>query len=137
MITKRNFIDLLRNRLSGGTSPQDMDKMYPYGVVSKIVNLGMADVVRSNPSVSFDMAIEYEYEVKSDSNGYYIDLTPQPIIGVDSIYMITDEGGNSYDSQDKVTASALKIMRGNNNKDAAIYFRNKIRFNRKPVGPVS
>lgn len=135
MITKRNFIDLIRNRLAGGTSPQDLNKMYPYGVVSKMVNLGMADVVRSNPTASFDMAIEYQYEVKKDANGFYIDLYPQPIIGTDSIYMITDEGGNSYDSQDKVTASALSILRGKNS-DAAIYFGNKIRFNKEPNGKI-
>lgn len=134
MITKRQFIELLQNRLAGGDAVNDVRKQFPLSVISRVLNFVFADVAVNNDLAASDMAIEYEFDVQSDSNGYYIDLYPQPIAGSQSIYSIEDDK-NSYNIQDKNMAKAIKILRGSN-KYGAIYFSNKLRFNQQPTGKI-
>jgi hypothetical protein len=134
MITKRQFIELLQNRLAGGDAVTDVRKQFPLPVISRVLNFVFADVVVNNDIAASDMAIEYEFDVQFDSFGYYVEVYPQPIAGSQSIYTIEDDK-TSYNIQDKNLAKAIKTLRGSN-KNGAIYFAHKIRFNQQPTGKV-
>lgn len=134
MITKRQFIELLQNRLAGGDAVNDVRKQFPLPVISRVLNFVFADIAVNNDIAASDMSIEYEFDVQLDSNGYYINLYPQPIAGSQSIYTVEDDK-TTYRIQDKNMAKAIKELRGSN-KYGAIYFNNKIRFNQQPTGKI-
>jgi hypothetical protein len=135
MITKRNMIDLVQNRLSGGDTPKDLRKMYGRGTIAKILNFAYNDVCINNQDAASDMAIPYTFTPASDASGYYVTLYPQPIAGTLAFFGIDDEK-ESYQIQDKSMARAISELRGNN-KNAAILFANKLRFNKIPTGDVT
>jgi len=84
------------------------------------------------------MAVPYVLTPSSDANGYYVTLNPQPIAGTMAIFSVEDEssGFNSYSIQTKAESNALNVLRGGNNS-AAILFKDKLRFNKKPTGDVT
>jgi hypothetical protein len=135
MITKRNMIDLIQNRLSGGDTPKDLRKMYGRGTIAKILNFAYNDVCINNQDAASDMAIPYTFTPASDTKGYYITLYPQPIAGTLAFFGIEDEK-DSYQIQDKTMAKAISELRGSN-KGAAILFGSKLRFNKQPTGDVT
>ena len=65
-------------------------------------------------------------------------LSPQPIAGSMAIFSVEDQstGDNGHIVQTKAEATAINILRGGN-KSAAILFKDKLRFNRKPEGDVT
>lgn len=134
MITKRNYIDLLQNRLNGGNTPRDLRKMYNRGTITKLVNMVFTDVAINNPDAAADMAIPYTYTPTTDASGYYITLNPMSIAGSQTIFQIQDDK-NDYHIQDKVMANAIRVLRGTN-KYGAILFGTKLRFNTQPQGDV-
>lgn len=138
MITKRQAIELIQHRLSGGDTPEDMRKLYPRSIISRVLNLALADAVTRDTYLANEMAMNYTFTPEIDTNGSYITLSPRPISGTLSIYTIEDEStnDNSYIIQTKAEAQALSVLRGGN-KNAAILFNDKIRFNKKPVGDVT
>lgn len=135
MITKRQMVDLIQNRLSGGDTPIDVRKMYPRSVISRIINFALSDEISRDPYPFSDMAPVYTFDVQTDSAGYYVTLSPKPIVGSLAIYTVVDEAGNDYIPQSKAEAASMKILRGAN-ASAAILFGNKLRFNKKPTGKV-
>ena len=138
MITKRQAIELIQHRLSGGDTPEDVRKLYPRSIISRVLNLALADAVTRDTYLANEMAMNYTFTPEIDTNGSYITLNPRPISGTLSIYTIEDEStnDNSYIIQTKAEAQALSVLRGGN-KNAAILFNDKIRFNKKPVGDVT
>ena len=134
MITKKNYIDLIQNRLNGGIVPKDVQKLYPRGVIAKILDMAFSDVVINNSGAAADMSLEYGFTAQTDANGYYVTLSPRPIAGTLSIYDIYDEK-NEYNIQDKVMSRAIRTLR-DNNKFGAILYGDKLRFNTTPVGEV-
>ena len=138
MITKRQAIELIQHRLSGGDTPEDVRKLYPRSIISRVLNLALADAVTRDTYLANEMAMNYTFTPEIDTNGSYITLNPRPISGTLSIYTIEDEStnSNSYIIQTKAEAQALSVLRGGN-KNAAILFNDKIRFNKKPVGDVT
>ena len=138
MITKRQAIELIQHRLSGGDTPEDLRKLYPKSIISRVLNLALADAVTRDTYLANEMAMNYTFTPETDTKGSYITLNPRPISGTLSIYTIEDEStnDNSYIIQTKAEAQALSVLRGGN-KNAAILFNDKIRFNRKPVGDVT
>jgi hypothetical protein len=134
MITKRNYIDLIQNRLNGGAAPKDVQKVYPRGVIARVLDMAFADVVINNSDAAADMSLEFSFTASTDTNGYYITLSPRPISGTLSIYDIYDDK-NSYNIQDKVMARGIRDLR-TNNKFGAVLFGNKLRLNTTPVGEV-
>jgi hypothetical protein len=84
------------------------------------------------------MAVPYVFTPATDANGYYVTLSPQPIAGTMAIFSVEDEssGLNAYSVQTKAESNALNVLRGGNNS-AAILFKDKLRFNKKPEGNVT
>jgi len=138
MITKRQAIELIQHRLTGGDTPEDLRRLYPRSIISRMLNLALADVVSRDPYEASDMAVPYTFTPASDSNGYYVTLSPQPIAGSMAIFSVEDQstGDNGYIVQTKSEATAINILRGGNSS-AAILFKDKLRFNRKPEGDVT
>ena len=138
MITKRQAIELIQHRLTGGDTPEDLRRLYPRSVISRVINMALADIVSANPYDASDMAVPYTFTPASDANGYYVTLTPQPVAGALAIFTVTDEGtgSNEYIIQTKAEANAMKVLRGANNS-AAILYNNKLRFNKRPEGDVT
>lgn len=138
MITKRQAIELIQHRLTGGDTPEDLRRLYPRSIISRVLNLALADVVSRDPYEASDMAVPYTFTPASDSNGYYVTLSPQPIAGSMAIFSVEDQstGDNGYIVQTKAEATAINILRGGN-RSAAILFKDKLRFNRKPEGDVT
>lgn len=137
MITKRQAIELIQHRLTGGDTPEDLRRLYPRSIISRVLNLALADVVSRDPYEASDMAVPYTFTPATDANGYYVTLSPQPIAGSMAIFSVEDEsaGDNGYIVQTKAEATAINILRGGN-KSAAILFKDKLRFNKKPEGNV-
>jgi hypothetical protein len=138
MITKRQVIELIQHRLTGGDTPEDLRRLYPRSIISRVINLALADIVSRDPYEASDMAVPYVFTPANDANGYYVTLSPQPIAGTMAIFSVEDEssGFNSYSVQTKAESNALNILRGGNNS-AAILFKDKLRFNKKPQGNVT
>lgn len=138
MITKRQMIDLIQNRLSGGDTPIDVRKMYPRPIISRVLNFALADEISRDPYSFADMAPDYTFTPTTDANGYYVTLSPQPISGSFAIYTVTDEStsNSEYIPQSKSEASAMKVLRPANSQ-AAILYGNKLRFNKRPTGNVT
>jgi hypothetical protein len=138
MITKRQAIELIQHRLTGGDTPEDLRRLYPRSVISRVMNMALADIVSANPYDASDMAVPYTFTPASDANGYYVTLNPQPVAGSLAIFTVTDEGtgSNEYIIQTKAEANAMKVLRGANNS-AAILYNNKLRFNKRPEGDVT
>lgn len=134
MIRKRNFIDLLINRLSGGDAPKDVRRMFAPGVVSKVVNLGLSDIVRTGRVAAQKMALRYSFTAAEDDDGFYVTLDPMPIASTLSIFMVKDSA-SYYNIQDSVTAYTYTVLRGDNKKGAELE-GNKLRFNVEPQGTV-
>lgn len=138
MITKRQAIELIQHRLTGGDTPEDLRRLYPRSVISRVLNLALADIVSRDPYEASDMAVPYTFTPATDANGYYVVLNPQPIAGTMAIFSVEDQstGDNGYIVQSKAESTAIAILRGGN-KSAAILFKDKLRFNRKPEGSVT
>lgn len=138
MITKRQAIELIQHRLTGGDTPEDLRRLYPRSIISRVLNLALADTVSRNPYEASDMAVPYTFTPANDANGYYVTLTPQPIAGTMAIFSVEDQssGFNAYSVQTKAESNALNVLRGGNNS-AAILFKDKLRFNKKPTGDVT
>lgn len=138
MITKRQAIELIQHRLTGGDTPEDLRRLYPRSIISRVLNLALADIVSRDPYSASDMAVPYTFTPASDGNGYYVTLSPQPIAGTLAILTVEDEstGFNSYSVQTKAESNALSVLRGSNSS-AAILFKDKLRFNKKPTGDVT
>ena len=138
MITKRQAIELIQHRLTGGDTPEDLRRLYPRSIISRVLNLALADIVSRDPYEASDMAVPYTFTPATDANGYYVTLLPQPIAGSMAIFSVEDEssGFNAYSVQTKAESNALNILRGGNNS-AAILFKDKLRFNKKPTGDVT
>lgn len=138
MITKRQAIELIQHRLTGGDTPEDLRRLYPRSVISRVLNLALADIVSRDPYEASDMAVPYTFTPATDANGYYVVLSPQPIAGTMAIFTVEDEssGFNAYSVQTKAESTALNVLRGGNNS-AAILFKDRLRFNKKPTGDVT
>ena len=138
MITKRQAIELIQHRLTGGDTPEDLRRLYPRSIISRVLNLALADIVSRDPFEASDMAVPYVFTPATDANGYYVTLSPQPIAGSMAIFSVEDQstGDNGYIVQTKAEATAINILRGSN-KSAAILFKDKLRFNKKPEGDVT
>ena len=138
MITKRQAIELIQHRLTGGDTPEDLRRLYPRSVISRVINMALADIVSANPYDASDMAVPYVFTPATDANGYYVTLSPQSVAGSLAIFTVTDEGtgSNEYIIQTKAEANAMKVLRGANNS-AAVLYNNKLRFNKRPEGDVT
>ena len=138
MITKRQAIELIQHRLTGGDTPEDLRRLYPRSVISRVINMALADIVSANPYDASDMAVPYVFTPATDANGYYVTLNPQPVAGSLAIFTVTDEGtaSSEYIIQTKAEANAMKVLRGANSS-AAILYNNKLRFNKRPEGDVT
>lgn len=138
MITKRQAIELIQHRLTGGDTPEDLRRLYPRSVISRVINMALADIVSANPYDASDMAVPYVFTPATDANGYYVTLSPQPVAGSLAIFTVTDDGtgNNEYIIQTKAEANAMKVLRGANSS-AAILYNNKLRFNKRPEGDVT
>jgi hypothetical protein len=137
MITKRQAIELIQHRLTGGDTPEDLRRLYPRSIISRVINLALSDIVSRDPYSASDMAVPYTFTPATDAQGYYVTLSPQPIAGTMAIFSVEDEssGFNAYSVQTKAESTALNVLRGGNNS-AAILFKDKLRFNKKPTGDV-
>jgi hypothetical protein len=138
MITKRQVIELIQHRLTGGDTPEDLRRLYPRSIISRVINLALSDIVSRDPYSASDMAVPYTFTPATDAQGYYVTLSPQPIAGTMAIFTVEDEssGFNAYSVQTKAESTALNVLRGGNNS-AAILFKDKLRFNKKPTGDVT
>ena len=138
MITKRQAIELIQHRLTGGDTPEDLRRLYPRSIISRVLNFALADIVSRDPYKASDMAVPYIFTPVTDANGYYVTLSPQPIAGTMAIFSVEDQssGFNSYSVQTKAESSALNTLRGGDSS-AAILFKDKLRFNKKPEGDVT
>ena len=138
MITKRQAIELIQHMLTGGDTPEDLRRLYPRSIISRVINLALADTVSRDPYEASDMAVPYTFTPATDAQGYYVTLNPQPIAGTMAIFTVEDEssGFNAYSVQTKAESTALNVLRGGNNS-AAILFKDKLRFNKKPTGDVT
>jgi len=136
MITKRQMLELLQNRLNGGDAPQDVRRLYSLSIIARIVNFAFSGVVTTNSDAAADMAIPYTFTPTSDTNGYYITLNPRPIAGSLAIFSVEDDS-TDYFVQDKNMNKSLSVLKGTSgNKNAAVLVGDKLRLHKTPSGDV-
>lgn len=86
MITKRNLIDTLQNRLVGGDCPDDLKGLYPEQILEQIVQGVFSDVLAKSPMMMKQLGIAYEVTpVQNSSQKWVAPLTVKPLQGSQSI----------------------------------------------------
>lgn len=135
MITKRQFLEVVCDRLSGGPAFADTKDNYPLPLIARFVDMAIPQILNADPYSLSEMSIPRTFTPASDDNGHYVTMNPAPAAGIIAITEIYDEKGDFY-IQDKSTSAAFKILRGSN-KNGAVLFANKLRLNRTPEGSVS
>lgn len=135
MITKRQFLEVIRDRLSGGPAFADEKDNYPLGLVARFVDMALSTILYNDPLALSQMSIPKEFTAVLGDNGYSVTLDPPPAAGIIAVSYASDDKGDYY-VQDKQTAQAFKTVRASN-KNAAILFGNALHLNRTPEGQVS
>lgn len=59
MITKRNLIETLQNRLVGGDCPDDLKGMYPVQILEQIVQGVLSDLLARSPMMMKQLGVAY------------------------------------------------------------------------------
>lgn len=126
---------MIRDRLSGGPAFADEKDNYPLPLIARFVDMALPVILSGDSYVLSEMSIPRDLTSAEDSTGYYVTLNPPSAAGVLGITTVTDDNGDYY-VQDKAMAQSFKTLRASN-KNAAILFQNKLRFNRTPSTTVS
>lgn len=87
MITKRNLIETLQNRLVGGDCPDDVKGMYPVQILEQIVQGVFSDLLAKSPMMMKQLGVAYTVtpSLNSSTNKYQATLQVKPLQGSQSI----------------------------------------------------
>ena len=89
MITKRNFIELVQDRLSGGEATMDVQGKYSYGAIEEVMTIVFSDIVSKDRVLAEQMAIPYPLTVTNNK----VLLPAKPIMGTKGIVWIEGKTG--------------------------------------------
>lgn len=137
MITKRQLVETIQNRLASGDVTDDLRGKYPYQVISYVLNLAYTDAVFSNPNAKKDLSVRYEASV-SCKNGQYSAILPVlPLLGSEGVVYVEGEGCVWYPIRMGSTENRMmNLIKPQTDKVTCYIVGKKIFFNQKPTDKV-
>lgn len=88
MITKRVFIEVCQDRLSGGDATMDVRGKYDYRVIEQVLSVVFSDIASSDRSLLSAMSYPFVQEVKANKTT----LPVRPVLGMKGIVSIEKDG---------------------------------------------
>jgi hypothetical protein len=137
MITKRQIIETIQNRLASGDVTDDLRGKYPYQVIAYVLNLAYTDAVYNNPNAKKDLSVRYSANVSCNHGEYSAKLPVLPLLGSEGITYV--EGSNCVWYPIRVGSTENRIMnmiKPQTDKITCYIRSSKIYFNEKPTDVV-
>lgn len=113
MISKRQFLELIQDRLVGGPAKADERKNYPLPMISRVVDIVLPSLLRMNPDAINAMSISEDVVVPDGATS--VTLGKRPVMGVYSFAYAGDETGQ-VEVRDLGMDKALFRMNPNNKR---------------------
>jgi hypothetical protein len=137
MITKRQLVETIQNRLASGDVTDDLRGKYPYQVISYILNLAYTDAVFSNPNAKKDLSVRYEAPVSCKNGQYSAVLPVLPLLGSEGVVYVEGEGCVWYPIRMGSTENRMmNLIKPQTDKITCYIVGKKIFFNYKPTDNV-
>jgi len=137
MITKRQIIETIQNRLASGDVTDDLRGKYPYQVIAYVLNLAYTDAVYNNPNAKKDLSVRYSASVVCAHGQYSAKLPVLPLLGSDGITYVESDKCEWYPIRMGSTENRIMSMIKPQTDKVTCYIRgNKIYFNEKPTDVV-
>jgi hypothetical protein len=137
MITKRQLIETIQNRLASGDVTDDLRGKYPYQVIGYVLNLAYTDAVFSNPNGKKDLAVRYETSVSCKNGQYSAKLPVLPLLGSEGVLYVEGEGCVWYPIRMGSTENRMmSLIKPQTDKVTCYIMGSKILFNRQPTEKV-
>ena len=134
MITKRQLIETIQNRLASGDVTDDLRGKYPYQVIAYVLNLAYTDAVFGSPNAKKDLAVRYETSVSCNHGQYSAKLPVLPLLGSEGILYVEGEGCVWYPIRMGSTENRMmNLIKPQTDKVTCYIVGNKIYFNQKPT----
>ena len=134
MITKRQLIETIQNRLASGDVTDDLRGKYPYQVIAYVLNLAYTDAVFSNPNGKKDLAVRYETSVSCKNGQYSAKLPVLPLLGSEGVLYVEGEGCVWYPIRMGSTENRMMaLIKPQTDKVTCYIMGSKIMFNRQPT----
>lgn len=106
MISKRKFIELVQDRLSGGDATMDVQGKFSYGAIEAVTNIVLSDIVANNRSLAEQFALTSNYSVSENK----VLLSIKPILGMKGIIFINSSFGMIPTTMGVGEASIMSII---------------------------
>lgn len=131
MITKRQFLELIQDRLVGGPAKADERKNYPIPMISRMVDMILPSFLQKYPDAINDMSVTYLFDVPSGATS--VNLTARPIAGTYSFAYAGDDNGQ-VEVRDIGTDKALKRLNPSIKRVVVLGNSRSVYVHFKPVG---
>lgn len=105
-MTKRIFIELVQDRLSGGDATMDVQGKFSYAAIEQTTNIVLSDIVSKDRGLVEQFAVSNSYTVNSNK----VLLNPKPIVGTKGIVFVNSEYGMIPVSQGLGESSIMSII---------------------------
>lgn len=137
MITKRQLIETIQNRLASGDVTEDIKGKYPYQVIAYVLNLAYTDAVFGNPNAKKDLSVRYSSEVTCQHGQYSVKLPVLPLLGSEGITYVEGSDCTWYPIRMGSTENRMMNLIKPQTNLITCYLRGKkIYFNQKPTETV-
>ena len=138
MITKRQLIETIQNRLASGDVTEDIKGKYPYQVIAYVLNLAYTDAVFGNPNAKKDLSVRYSSEVTCSHGQYSVKLPVLPLLGSEGVTYVEGSDCTWYPIRMGSTENRMMNLIKPQTNLITCYLRGKkIYFNQKPTDTVS
>ena len=134
MITKRQFLELIQDRLVGGPAKADESKSYPLPMISRIVDIILPSFLMQFPDSVNDISVTDEISVPAGATS--VSLSKRPIMGAYSFAYVGDEQGQ-VEVRDLGMDKALFRLNPNNKRVIVLGNGKTIYVRFKPLGILS
>lgn len=138
MITKRQMVELIQNRLAGGDVTEDIKGKYPYQVIAYLIGLVYTDVVYSNPQAKKDASVPYDLERQGAAPRFYVELPATPLMGSESLTYVSGSDGCWYPSRmGSIENHIMNILKPQTNLVTNYLQGRKLYFNGTPTETIT
>ena len=138
MITKRQMVELIQNRLAGGDVTEDIKGKYPYQVIAYLVGLVYTDIVYSNPQAKKDASVPYDLERQGTAPKFYVDLPATPLMGSESLTYVSGTDGCWYPARmGSIENHIMNILKPQTNLVTSYLQGRKLYFNGTPTTTIT
>lgn len=134
MITKRQFLELIQDRLVGGPAKADERKNYPLPMISRMVDMILPSFLKENPDAINDMSITDVVSVPQGSTS--ITLSKRPIMGTYCFSSVYDDLGQ-VEVRDLGYDNALRLLNPRSKRVVVLGNGKQLYIRFTPVGNLS